>query len=128
MTSTGKNVYTSGMAKITPIKAIRRFCIACQGGSAVMVRGCDDTSCALYVWRLGEEQPQAGRSGVQAIRCHCLTCSGGERAEVRRCAARETCALWSFRFGCSPETWRRVRARKRGAQPLLLPGISLGGR
>ncbi|MFV0420920.1 restriction endonuclease [Oleidesulfovibrio sp.] len=115
------------MAKVKPIKAIRRFCVACQGGSSGMVRGCEDASCILYPFRNGEEPEDAERSCVQTIRRHCFECSGGERAEIRRCAAREDCALWSFRFGCSPETWHRVRNRKKGAKALLLPGITLSG-
>jgi len=40
------------MPKITPMKAIRRFCLECAGGH-VGVRNCDDKDCALRVFRFG---------------------------------------------------------------------------
>ena len=40
------------MPKITPMKAIRKFCLECAGGHAG-VRSCDDKDCALHVFRHG---------------------------------------------------------------------------
>ena len=152
------------MTKGSTLKAIRRFCMACQGGSSRQVAACEDTGCALHLYRSGEvpEQPelaeraeltgqirqpelaeQAGaeKSGlaeraelaalaeqapcppIRTVRRFCMACCANLRAEVRACAAREDCALWSFRFGCTPETWRRVKNRRSSPRPLLLPGF-----
>lgn len=169
------------MSHVKTIRAIRRFCLDCQGGVAREVRLCPDTACGLYTWRLagivaggtngGRHDPagdgdadapdaaqDASVSGgsankpapdksatdplpgalpliaqtlpderpVRAIRRYCIACCGGERAEVRTCDARDRCALWSYRFGVLPETYRRVKARLTGPRTLVLPGLPTG--
>lgn len=111
------------MTKASTRKAIRRFCMACQGASSRQVSACEDTGCALHPYRSGEEEAEGPYPPNRAIRKFCLICCGNLRSEVRGCAARETCALWSYRFGCTPETWRRVKNRRTNPQPLLLPGF-----
>ena len=159
------------MTKGSTLKAIRRFCMACQGGSSRQVAACEDTGCALHLYRSGEqiERPappappeRAGQAGqieqsdlagkagqieqseqieqegqtehaelaeqapcppIRTVRRFCMACCANLRAEVRACAAREDCALWSYRFGCTPETWRRVKNRRSSPRPLLLPGF-----
>lgn len=152
------------MSHAKTIRAIRRFCLDCQGGVAREVRLCPDIGCDLYPWRLAgilaggggggrnvengrhcDAAPAIARSGtvteplpgtlplmaqalpderpVRAIRRYCVTCCCGERAEVRTCDARDRCALWSYRFGVLPETYRRVRARLTGPRALVLPGL-----
>ncbi|MFV0350214.1 MAG: hypothetical protein ACK5JO_16700 [Halodesulfovibrio sp.] len=150
------------MTKGSTLKAIRRFCMACQGGSSRQVAACEDADCALHPYRSGEqierpeqaeqigqadlagkagqpeqpeqpeqiEQPEQAELAEQApcppsrtIRRFCMACCANLRAEVRACAAREDCALWSYRFGCTPETWRRVKNRRSSPRPLLLPGF-----
>ncbi|WBF66332.1 hypothetical protein LN040_11390 [Desulfovibrio subterraneus] len=149
------------MTKGSTLKAIRRFCMACQGGSSRQVAACEDTGCALHLYRSGEvpekpelaeraeltgqirqpelaEQAGAEKSDlaeraehaelapcppIRTVRRFCMACCANLRAEVRACAAREDCALWSFRFGCTPETWRRVKNRRSSPRPLLLPGF-----
>ncbi len=106
-------------------RALRRFCLDCQGGSAPSVRACADASCRLYVFRLCtvEDLPEDARP-LRAIRGHCLACAGS-RKEVRACDARENCPLWSYRFGVLPATFKRVAARrKKRRETLLLPGFS----
>lgn len=179
------------MSHVKTIRAIRRFCLDCQGGVAREVRLCPDTGCGLYAWRLagiltgganggGRHDPTgdgdadapdavtvsdvsmvagappkgsalAGKPAtnkpssdplpgalpliaqtlpderpVRAIRRYCLSCCGGEREEVRTCDARDRCALWSYRFGVLPETYRRVKARLTGPRTLVLPGLPTG--
>lgn len=41
------------MAKLTPIKAIRKKCLDCCCGQAVEVRLCTCVTCALYSYRMG---------------------------------------------------------------------------
>lgn len=126
-------------------KAIRRFCLDCQGGHVPSVRACADVSCVLYPLRHGDEaederegavspagipapeggeppQPEADRP-VRRIRLFCLGCAGS-RKDVRICDAGQDCALWSFRFGVSPATFKRVVARRqRWRTELTLPGL-----
>ncbi len=124
------------MSRVAVMRAVRRFCLECQGGSSRAVRCCEDEACALWAWRVPDEanrvtvegtsaDPSAGRRGamacpaLRAVRRHCLACAGG-RGEVRACSAREGCALWSYRFGVTPDTYRTVRARIFGSRRLTL--------
>lgn len=149
-------------------KAIRRFCLDCQGGYAPSVRDCADAACVFHPLRhgfraqdrpggtppaeeplpgllpsllpcdqplasapsgpltpdraAGPEQEEAGRP-VRLIRLFCLVCAGN-RQDVRACDAGQVCALWSFRFGVSPGTFKRVVARRRlWRSRLPLPGL-----
>ena len=115
--------------------AIRRFCLDCQGGHAPSVRDCADGQCILYPVRHapGDEPETSALPSmagghirpVRLIRLFCLVCAGN-RQEVRSCDAREGCALWSFRFGVSPSTFKRVTARRQFRRALLtLPGLTL---
>lgn len=97
----------------------------CQGASSEAVRGCTDSHCALWPHRLPEQSAQApekanaadklsqresARQRLRAVRRHCLSCAAS-RAEVRACTARESCTLWSYRFGVRPETYLAVKER-----------------
>ncbi len=107
------------MAASGPLTGIRRFCLECQGDSPKAVRECPDRQCPLWAWRMAAARPgrqpacsgpDAPRRALRDVRRQCMTCAGG-RAEVRQCAAREACALWRWRFGVRPQTYRRVRQR-----------------
>jgi len=108
-------------------RAIRRFCLDCQGDSPPHVTGCKDTACPLFSLRdstlrplLPEERP------LRSIRRYCLSCAE-TRDDVRKCDAREQCGLWSFRFGVLPQTFKRVVSRrKRGKELFLLPANNSG--
>ena len=43
------------MAKLTPMKATRKKCHECSGGSAKEVRECKVRTCALFAYRSGEK-------------------------------------------------------------------------
>ena len=50
------------MAKLTPMKAIRKKCLECSNGSYQEVTLCPIKTCALYAYRsghrpIGEEEP-----------------------------------------------------------------------
>ena len=117
------------MARLSILRSVRRFCLDCQGGSARAVRACADALCPLRAWRLppAEEEgtvPDGGRllpapagrmsprshAALRAVRRQCLLCAGSP-ADVRACRARDDCALWSYRFGVRPDTYRSVRRR-----------------
>ena len=42
----------------TPIKAIRKNCIKCTGGSLVEIRKCPVIDCPLYPYRMGTRPSQ----------------------------------------------------------------------
>lgn len=48
---------------LTPVKAIRVFCLACMGGSKRLVRECNNPDCSLYPYRLGTNPNRAGIGG-----------------------------------------------------------------
>ena len=45
---------------MTPLKAIRRNCLECSGGSAGEVKNCIITDCVLYPFRLGRNPHRKG--------------------------------------------------------------------
>ncbi len=105
-------------------KKARHFCLECQGSSAKAVLSCGDICCPLFSVRLCTTEPiPEGVKVLRQIRQHCLVCAGS-RAEVRSCSAKETCGLWSYRFGVLPATFKRVLLRqKKQRTTLFLPGF-----
>jgi hypothetical protein len=45
---------------LTPIRAIRKFCLECSGGSVKEVRECIIKDCLLYDFRLGRNPRRRG--------------------------------------------------------------------
>ena len=105
-------------------RALRRFCLECQGNHPPSVAACDDTDCRLHPFRQCTVTPlPEDARPLRGIRRQCLLCADS-RAEVRRCDAKDTCPLWSYRFGVLPATFRRVAGRRRrDKETLLLPGL-----
>lgn len=118
-----KSAAVNNMAKHSQAaKAIRRFCLSCQGGSSVAIASCSDEECVLFLVRQCTlEELSEEINELRYIRRHCLVCAGS-RSDVRKCEAKEDCPLWSYRFGVLPSTFKRVVARQREQrQSLLLP-------
>lgn len=116
--------------KLGAPESIRKFCVACMGGSYSLVAECSDAQCPLRDYRMGPP-PEASRPPVRAIRRQCLSCCCGDRKLVRACAAApsckapfEPCFLWRYRLGSRPEIFER-RKRKARRTLLTLPGLSL---
>ena len=105
-------------------RAVRRFCLDCQGAQPSLVRECSEENCPLHPWRLPDAVPLHAFHGrvLRAVRRHCCICAG-DRGEVRSCDARESCPLWEFRFGVHPVTYKRVSLRARAPKELFLPGF-----
>lgn len=95
---------------MTPLKAIREFCVQCVGGDAERLevktcggdrcltpgQGCDaEGVCLLYKYRMGR-----GRPSVKTIRKYCLYCQGNNSEHVRECS--ENCFLHDYRLGTNP--------------------------
>ncbi|MBI5315036.1 MAG: hypothetical protein HZB34_03610 [Nitrospirae bacterium] len=53
------------MPVLRPLKAIRAKCLDCCCGSAVEVRRCTVTTCALWPYRLGHRPHKAAAVGAQ---------------------------------------------------------------
>lgn len=104
-------------------RAVRRFCLDCQGAQSILVRSCEEEDCPLFSWRLPASPVWNETDGrvIRAVRRHCLICAG-DRKEVRTCDANESCPLWEYRFGVQPATYKRVSLRARTPKPLFLPG------
>ena len=105
-------------------RAVRKFCLDCQGASPSLVRECEEEECSLHPWRLPDSPPFFEEYGkaIRAVRRHCLICAG-DRREVRSCDAEESCPLWGYRFGVHHVTHKRVSIRVRAPKTLFLPGF-----
>jgi hypothetical protein len=119
--------------KLGAPEAIRKFCVACMGGSYILVAQCTESSCPLHEFRQSPapDVQKATRPPVRAIRRQCLACCCGDRARVRACAASpacqapfDPCVLWRFRLGSRPEIFER-RKKKARSTLLTLPGLTL---
>jgi len=87
---------------MTPLEAIRKFCLDC-GATPIGVQDCQgdqllnhDSPCPLYKFRM-----KKGRPSVKVIREHCLYCCNGSYEAVRECPDRD-CSLYAFRMGQNP--------------------------
>jgi hypothetical protein len=94
---------------MTPLKAIRKFCIQCVGsasevkncgGDKMLGQGDSARRCWFYDYRMGR-----GRPSVKIIRKHCLECMGGSRKLVAQCINFD-CPVYIFRFGRNPNRCR----------------------
>ena len=54
---------------LSPVKAIKKFCLDCVGGSAKERELCNDTDCPLFPYRLGKNPNRRGIGGrkVQSL-------------------------------------------------------------
>ena len=104
--------------KITPLRAIRRFCIECVGGEISEIRtcggdhckngGCDERGvCLFYRFRTGR-----GRPSIKLIRKTCLWCMGNSSDMVKDCGSTG-CALWAYRLGSNPAISEATRMQSR---------------
>jgi len=92
---------------MTPLKAIRKICIACVGdpyavkecGGDKCVGGQGDKKggCHFWPYRMGR-----GRPSVKLIRRFCLECMGDSKQMVAQCQSVD-CPLYQYRFGKNPK-------------------------
>ena len=52
---------------ITPVKAIRKYCLGCSNGSSNEVKLCPITKCELYEYRLGHNPARQGHGRKDAF-------------------------------------------------------------
>jgi len=91
---------------MTPLRAIRKVCVACVGspyevkdcgGDACLgVQGDEKGICYFYPYRMGR-----GRPSVKLIRKFCLECMGSSSKRVAEC--KSDCPLHPYRFGKNPK-------------------------
>lgn len=60
----GKRKVNKFFKTLSPLKAIRQYCLEC-GGSFKVVKDCSSTYCPLHIYRLGHD-PQRKGIGVRA--------------------------------------------------------------
>lgn len=83
---------------MSPLQAIKKYCLDCCLGQRGEVKECPATKCPLWTRRTGANQ---GAGTVKAIRARCIDCSGGHEGMVLNCD-RTDCILHPFRMGKNP--------------------------
>jgi hypothetical protein len=53
------------VVNLTPMKAIRQYCLQCLGFSAKEVRQCGEAPCALHPYRMGRNISRKGIGGIR---------------------------------------------------------------
>jgi hypothetical protein len=56
------------MNKVTPLRAIREYCLECSNNSFVEVKNCPVRDCPLYLYRLGRNPKRSGIGGNPKFR------------------------------------------------------------
>ncbi len=85
--------------KVTPLKAIRQYCIWCGNGSNIEVKFCTVYSCPLYSLRFGKRVSSI--SPLKTIRKKCHSCGEGTAHNIRNCEF-DDCPCFTYRFGKNP--------------------------
>ena len=89
---------------LTPLKATRRYCLACCLDQPGEVRVCPCAGCPPHPYRFGRkpknEHPEL--TALKAIRARCLDCSAYSSKDVRECVI-PGCALHPYRLGKNPK-------------------------
>lgn len=49
--------------KLTPLQAIRKYCIDCYCGQSSLIKECSDIDCPLYRYRMGHNPTRKGLGG-----------------------------------------------------------------
>ena len=113
----------------TALESIRRFCLACMGGSAPLVAECASPACAFHGHRMGVIEQGADRRLVRVIAGYCREqCQPGE--DPAACTAGkvfmdlEPCPCWPFRTGRNPyiSAEQREKQRQRAQEQYNLAG------
>jgi len=98
--------------KSTPMRAIRAYCLTCQGKDKALVKTCFKVDCSLHQLRLGRKD-QPG-SPITKIKQRCHGCGEGTAQAIRKCEITD-CEIYQYRNGKSPA--HQASWRKRHNQP-----------
>jgi len=110
------------MKRLTPLRAIKEFCIQCWGYERKMAKQCNGKlvygMCQLIDYKLGKraKERKLSYTPCQAIRKKCLWCMGAVKDKpekfryqyVRECDDVK-CPLYIFRFGKNPNRKRKIK-------------------
>ena len=101
------------MEKISPLKAVRKYCLWCCNDQFNVIELCTVKTCSLYPLRFGKKPKNTRIRVLKSIKLRCFDCSGFNKAEVKRCDFNgkndELCDLYSFRLGRNPNLKGIVR-------------------
>jgi len=93
--------------RLTPLQAVRRFCLDCVCGVSAEVELCPVEGCSLYPFRFGNypANHQGAKTVLKPIRAKCVDCmpeplKRGQVA-VRDCE-RKSCPIHAYRMGTNP--------------------------
>lgn len=84
--------------KMTPLQAIRKYCLYCMNGQENEVRLCTSEQCALFNCRMQENNTDPRVSALQLIKKYCTDCSDGKAKERINCTFYG-CQLYLYRNG-----------------------------
>ena len=117
-------------SKRSPLKAIRAFCVECQGDSSPAVATCADTVCPFFAYRLGKALPAGKHKPTSTIKQYCYQqCQAGVggREEVKGCQGNEiACPVFPFRTGRNPNVGEAKRKKLRAAATTQLASGTSG--
>ena len=88
--------------KLTPVKAIRKYCMWCMIGSSEEIKNCTSgDECILFIWRYGKRPTTKKRlTPIKTIRKKCINCSETYE-EIKTCEEND-CPLHVYRMGKRP--------------------------
>lgn len=102
---------------MTPLQAIRKFCLLCCNDSSKEVAICPanelEPVCPLWPLRFG--RGVKGYRPLKQIRLKCLDCSSESPAEVRECQSND-CLLYEYRMGKNPKLKGKGRTKEQMAK------------
>jgi hypothetical protein len=67
---------------LTPLKAIRAFCLECCGGSRKEVELCSAEDCSLWLYRFGKRPRISPRLNLQADKVALCASGTGDRSSA----------------------------------------------
>ena len=104
--------------QISPLKALRKYCLSCCVGQYNEVRLCPAVLCPVWAYRFGRiPKPKPELTVLKSIRGRCLDCSGFSQKDVRECWNVE-CFLYPFRMGHNPNIRLSDQEKERRAKQL----------
>ena len=86
---------------MTPLKAIRKYCLWCGGDSPKEVRDCVVKECVLWGFRMGRLPENRKLTSLGSIRARCMDCANG-KTNAALCSDKD-CALYIYRNGKNPK-------------------------
>lgn len=102
---------TDRIKRLTPRRAVRKFCLDCVGGLGQVHDCLGDTlydgPCIFLPYRMGRARPK-----VRLIRKMCLYCMGGHQFLIKDCPSKG-CFLNPYRMGKSGRIGKKGTAEGR---------------